>query len=126
MHGFGTPLGFSVNNVSGGPLHVLSGFVYNFTLDATAASHGLYFSYDPEGNNPLGSNISQPITTPGSNFVTIPYLNNNTVVFLYYASADTPFAGGAVIIGKQSAAALQASFAIMIISAFVSLVFPKW
>lgn len=131
MYSVGGTEGFIVNGGSGQAIRLGYGSTYNLTIDSLAAPYGFYIDVTPQGDNPAG-NVTVPITVAGSYNFTVNATSisgettNNNVVFLYYASNSMPFAGGAAIIGTQSAAALQASIMVIAISAFFALVAPKW
>jgi len=129
MFNVGTTNGFIVNGVSGGAVRLGLGHTYNITIDSIAAPFGFYIDVDPMGDKTNG-NVTQPILAAGSYAFTINSTNINDqqsqTVFLYYASNSVSYAGGAAILGHQSAAALQASIMVMVISAFFALMFPKW
>lgn len=129
MFGIGSTDGFIIDDVSGKTLRLVEGFTYSFMLDSAAAAQGFYVTFDPQGNEIAGSNISfvgVPKTTPGTYNFTLSIPSSEEHIFVYYASNVNQYAGGAIIIGRQSAAALQASFVVMAVSAFVALLFPKW
>lgn len=127
MFGVGGSNGFIIDDISGRALRLTRNFAYRFNISADAATEGLYISWDAEGGNTAGSNISTPILAPGNYTIILTGIpDSDQPTYLYYASNRTQFAGGAIVLGSQSAAALQASFLVMAISAFVALFFPKW
>lgn len=127
MNGVGSSDGFIIDDVSGRALRLTRDFVYRVEITAAAAAEGFYISWDAEGGVTTGSNISTPITAAGNYTVILTGIPpSDQPTYLYYASNSNNFAGGAIILGTQSAAALQASFLVMALSAFIALFFPKW